>query len=203
MPSIHRLFAPFIAFDANQRRGSISNCKITQVLPSAQRQFRFVLPNGTKERENMGQQQTMKWIAGLVFAFASVTPGLAADEKANVDRLAQGWMADFNAKNAEAMANRYAENAAVSFAPWGANGRAAIKAGFEKDWAMGVKFDSVTTEDATRDGDIVYSRGAYKVTSPMGPLEGHWMAVSKCPAPTSDTCPIVYHFGNVPLPAPK
>ncbi len=127
----------------------------------------------------------------------------AADEKANVDKLAQCWMADFNNKDADALAKRYAEDAAVSFAPWGANGRAGIKAGFEKDFANGVKFDSVTTEDATRDGDIVYSRGAYKVQSPMGPLEGHWMAVSKCPAPTAANCPLVYHFGNVPLPPPK
>jgi ketosteroid isomerase-like protein len=142
-------------------------------------------------------------IIGSLALGASVTPGMAADEKANVDKAAQGWMADYNAKNAAAIANRYAEDAAVSFAPWGAKGRDAIKAGFENDWAMGVKFDSITTEDATRDGDIVYSRGAYKLTSPMGPMEGHWMAVSKCPAPTSNTCPIVYHFGNVPLPAPK
>jgi hypothetical protein len=34
---------------------------------------------------------------------------------------------------------------------------------------------------------------------PMGPLEGHWTAVSKC----NPECHLVYHFGNVPLPPPK
>jgi ketosteroid isomerase-like protein len=142
----------------------------------------------------------MKQFAGIAFAALLIAPvAHAADEKANVEKLAQTWMTDYNNKDAEALSKQYAENAAVSFAPWNANGRAAIKAGFEQDFANGVKFDWVTVEDAAREGDILYSRGAYKVQSPMGPLEGHWMAVSKC----NPECHLVYHFGNVPLPPPK
>ena len=67
-------------------------------------------------------------------------PVAHADEKADVQNLADGWMAEYNKHDADALTKRYADDAVFSNALWTANGRTAIKDALAKDFTTGMKF---------------------------------------------------------------
>ncbi len=72
-----------------------------------------------------------------------------------------------------------------STAAWTASGRTAIADALNKEFALGIKMDSITVDQAQRIGDISYSQGTWTadMKGPDGkdvPVNGHWLIVAKC-----------------------
>lgn len=140
----------------------------------------------------------MKWIVGLAFAALLIAAPVAhADEKADAQKLASGWMDEYNNRDAAALAKRYAQDAVFSQAPWTATGPTAIQDGLVKEFAdQGLKYTHITVADAQRVGDLAFSYGTWEgeVTGSDGAVarpNGHWMIVARC---QGNNCPILYHF---------
>ena len=148
----------------------------------------------------------MKLFAAIAFAVMLIAPVAHADEKADVQKLADGWTADYNKHDADAMAKRYTEDGTFSNAiGQTATGSAALKELFAKEWAAGVKVESITVNDTHRVGDVAYASGTFKVQAPgpdgkIGSVNGNWLTVNKC---KGDECPIYHHVANMVQPPPK
>ena len=152
----------------------------------------------------------MKWFFGMVLATSLIAiPAIAnaqsMDITADVQKLANDWMNAYNKKDAATIAQIYTDDGIFSTAAWTASGRTAIADALNKEFALGIKMDSIKVDQAQRIGDISYSRGTWTadMKGPDGkdmPVNGHWLIVAKC---QGQNCLAMVHNSNMAMPPPK
>jgi uncharacterized protein (TIGR02246 family) len=118
-----------------------------------------------------------------------------------VEQLAQRWRDSYNGKDAQALANLYTEDAAVSFPNWTANGRQEIRQDFETEFREGgmTNLQNAVGQVQTLDDSHAWANGSWKAnrqrsmqqhqaasaerTGSSGsqggaqPADGHWLIV--------------------------
>ncbi len=125
-------------------------------------------------------------LAALTLVSAAfVLPAQAGTVKEEIMAADAGWAADFNSGNAEAVAARYTEDAAV-FPPDGprTDGRAAIAAFWKGAMNAGLKNASLTTAEVEAREDLAYEVGTFTLdaadkSGAVTTLKGKYIVVWK------------------------
>ena len=144
-------------------------------------------------------------LAASLIAMPAIADAQSMDVTTDVQKLSNAWMNAYNKKDAAMIAQMYTDHGIFSNAAWTASGRTAIADALNKEFALGIKMDSIKVDQAQRIGDISYSRGTWTadMKSPDGkdmPVNGHWLIVAKC---QGDNCLAMVHNSNMAMPPPK
>ncbi|HET7207564.1 MAG TPA: nuclear transport factor 2 family protein [Terriglobales bacterium] len=108
----------------------------------------------------------------------------SASFKGEVQKMADEWKADFQAKDADKVASRYADDAVFINAEGTFHGSSDIKNEIKRMIDRGDTVDSIVTMKALQGGNIAYAEGTYSGKTPNasgaeGQGQGNWVVTLK------------------------
>ena len=144
-------------------------------------------------------------MAAVAMLLSSSAYAQAVDSKADCNKFADVWRTAYNNRDADALANMYAQDGTYSTPFWTATGHDAILAGFKAEMSSPGTVTSIVCDHSSMSGAKSVSDGTWTATvkGPDGKdvsVQGHWMAASEI---RGEKKVMLVHVSNMQMPEPQ